>query len=660
MSRESTLEISLRTTRNEAGQFGTKGDVVPPLLSEQERGGGGKAGFPGDSRRGSVNGFANGTGGSGTSANEIRDSRRPSAASSTGTSSSTRSLGSVWRAIKSRTTSGSTTATTPESTPTMSKIKTFLSSAGRPTTSTSTSREQTTDPRSSAIAEVTSAERAPNARRRPATSAGGGAAGDRARSFFGAATSGQTTGGSISGPPRLGSVRASDHALDGTEQKWKNPFANARPSTSAGSQTLSSSRSFMRRRSTQPDTSFTSNNLAAPSAQSTTSTRRPSAATGAPGPPGLVRALSFSTMKSSRTPSQPHDGKEELTERLPLRLKSITSVRNLRPGSSRKRDEEVKERSGRPRVSRLPSLAGSVPIEAAAARSAGESLRSPFVRSLASLTYCSASSQTQPLFQPHRLLLQRRPLSLLRPLLSQPENTSARNRASRPFAPSSDTLPHRTSLPQMSAMRKTRSRTRSWRAGSWADRGRVALGTRVLKGSRRTRRGGYWQTGTAKALREEERAGLGEAAPRTTRTSSTLRRRRQLSSILLLRLVPPAFRSLLPCEGFPSARSDAHRLVFVVRRQLLTSDLAVPVVRPTPRAPSTCSSSLQQTKDATPRRLFRCASLRWPETTRSSSRPPLRRRTARHRSLRLMEIDASLPAGRPPPRRTSASAARKA
>ncbi|BGO98194.1 Proteophosphoglycan ppg4 [Rhodotorula toruloides ATCC 204091] len=373
MSRSSTLDISVRSAEEGAGQAGAKEDVVPPLLSEQERGaGGGKAFLAGEVRRGSANGLSNGVGGPGGLTSEIRDSRRPSAASSTGTSSSTRSLGSVWRAIKSRATSGSTTASTPDSTPTASKIKAFFSSAGRQPTSASSPAIRDTTPKSVAMAKSASADSAPRARRRPASSAGGSAAGDRPKSFFDASTSSKPANGFGNGAPRLGAVQEGAHAINGSQQKWKNPFANARPATSAGSQTLPPPLSFARQPSSRAEPAINFDDTAPPPSQSaaTKPPRRPSTATGATGAAGLGRALSFSTSKSTRSPSSPQDGAEEKTRRLPLRLKSIPSVPNLRPGSSRRREEEGREGQERPRVSRLPSLTGLVPaVETKAADS---------------------------------------------------------------------------------------------------------------------------------------------------------------------------------------------------------------------------------------------------------------------------------------------------
>ncbi|BGO89167.1 hypothetical protein NBRC10512_003508 [Rhodotorula toruloides] len=361
MSRSNTLDISVRSGEEGAGW---KEDVVPPLLSEQERGaGGGKASFAGEVRRGSANGLSNGIGGPGGIANEIRDSRRPSAASSTGTSSSTRSLGSVWRALKSRATSGSTTASTPDSTPTASKIKAFFSSAGRQPPATSSTATRDKIPKSVAMAKSASADSAPRARRRPATSAGGGAAGDRPKSFFDASTSSKPINGFANGPPRLGAVQEGARSVHGVEQKWKNPFANARPATSAGSQTLPPSISFARQASSRAEPAINFDDTAPPPSRPPTTKppRRPSTATGPTSAAGLGRALSFSTTKSTRSSSSPQNGEEEKTRRLPLRLKSIPSVPNLRPGSSRKREEEGKDPQERPRVSRLPSLTGLVP-----------------------------------------------------------------------------------------------------------------------------------------------------------------------------------------------------------------------------------------------------------------------------------------------------------
>ncbi|BGP29654.1 hypothetical protein JCM10296v2_001393 [Rhodotorula toruloides] len=390
MSRSNTLDISVRSAEVGAGRAGAKEDVVPPLLSEQERGAGGaKAFLAGEVRRGSANGFSNGAGGQGGLANEIRDSRRPSAASSTGTSSSTRSLGSVWRAIKLRATSGSTVASTPDSTPTASKIKAFFSSAGRQPTSASSPATRGTTPKSVAMAKSASADSAPRARRRPATSAGGGAAGDRPKSFFDASTSSNPSNGFANGAPRLGAVQEATHAVNGIEHKWKNSFANARPATSAGSQTLPPPLSFAR----QPSTRFASpsgpNETATPPSQpaATKPPRRPSTATGTA---GLGRALSFSTTKSTRSPSSPQDGPDEKTRRLPLRLKSIPSVPNLRSGSARKREEEGREAQERPRVSRLPSLTGLVP----AAETKPKEPISPPITSPASPPILSAPSSS--------------------------------------------------------------------------------------------------------------------------------------------------------------------------------------------------------------------------------------------------------------------------
>ncbi|GEM09089.1 proteophosphoglycan ppg4 [Rhodotorula toruloides] len=364
MSRSSTLDISVRSAEEEMGRAGVKEDVVPPLLSEQERdGGGGKAFHPGEDRRGSANGLLNGVGGSGGLASEIRDSRRPSAASSTGTSSSTRSMGSIWRVIKSRATSGSTTATTPDSTPTTSKIKAFFSSAGRRPNSTSSPATRETGPQSVAMAKSASADSAPRARRRPATSAGGGAAGGRPKSFLDASTTNKKTGGFTAGPPRLGAVQEGMSTVNGAEYKWKNPFAGARPATAVGSQNIPPPPSFARQPSSraEADIKFNGSVTMIPRSTPNRPPRRPSTATGATGAAGLARALSFSTNKSTRSPSSSQDLSDEKMRRLPLRLKSIPSVPNLRAGSSRKREEEAKDVLDRPRVSRLPSLTGLVP-----------------------------------------------------------------------------------------------------------------------------------------------------------------------------------------------------------------------------------------------------------------------------------------------------------